>query len=214
MSRIAAVRFTTLVLIAVALALPAEARKKKAGPTDPGTYKDWGPDIDQLEIVKTFVLNKYTKIAVQPLDVDGVTLPEEKDNTYEPVKKVLASATEGFVQGLRGSVEPKVSIDEKPGKGADTLLIRGKVLAMDPGSKAARYWAGFGAGAAKAKIEGEIVDARSGVVLARFTQERRSGVGMMGGDYQELMQRNLNAIGEDVANILKAFAPVTEKAEK
>jgi hypothetical protein len=109
------------------------------------------------------------------------------------------------VQGLRGSVEPKVSIDSSPAKSAGTLIIRGKVLAMDPGSKAARYWAGFGAGAAKAKIEGEIVDAKSRQVLARFTQERRSGVGMMGGDYQELMQRNLNAIGEDVANILKAF---------
>ena len=211
MSRIA-VRFTTLVLIAVALALPAEARgKKKGGPTDPGTYKDWGPDIDQLEIVKTFVLSKYTKIAVQPLDVGEVKLPEEKDNTYEPVKKVLASVTEGFVQGLRGSVEPNVSIEAKPGKGADTLLIRGKVLALDPGSKAKRYWAGFGAGAARAQIEGEIVDARSGTVLARFTQERRSGVGMMGGDYQELMQRNLNAIGEDVANILSAFGPPVEK---
>ena len=55
------------------------------------------------------------------------------------------------------------------------------------------------------KLEGEIVDAQSGAVLARFTQERRSGVGIAGGDYQELLQRDLNAIGEDVAGILKAF---------
>ena len=210
MTRVAA-RVTTLVLIAAALAFPAEARKKKqALSTEPGTYKDWGPDIDQLEIVKTFDLAKYSKIAVQPLDVEDVKLPEESDNTYEPVKKVLASATEGFVQGLRGSVEPKVDIQAKPKKSADTLVIRGKVLAMDPGSKAKRYWAGFGAGAARAQLEGEIVDAKTGAVLARFTQERRSGVGVMGGGYQELMQRNLNAIGEDVANILKAFG-ATEK---
>ena len=91
------------------------------------------------------------------------------------------------------------------GSGADTLVIRGKVLEIDPGSKAARYWAGFGAGAAKARVSGEIVDAKSGQVMARFTQERRSGVGMMGGDYQKLIQGNLKAIGEDVANILKAF---------
>jgi hypothetical protein len=134
-----------------------------------------------------------------------VKLPDKDDNTYEPVKKVLASSAEGFVQGLRGSVEQTVKVSERPAKTSDTLIIRGKVVAMDPGSKAARYWAGFGAGAAKAKIEGEIVDAKSGAVLARFTQERRSGVGAMGGDYQELMQRNLNAIGEDVAAILKAF---------
>lgn len=187
-------------------ALPLYARGKKAlASTVPGTYENWGPDIDKLEIVKTFKFSDYNKVAVEPFDTDSVKLPEKDDNTYEPVKKVLASSTEGFVQGLRGNVDAKVSVDEKPGKAADTLIIRAKVLAMDPGSKAARYWAGFGAGAAKAKIEGEIVDAKTKVVLARFTQERRSGVGMMGGDYQELMQRNLNAIGEDVAKLLKAF---------
>lgn len=205
-------RLAVLCLIALTLAVPAEARRKKqAGSTEPGTYKDWGPDIDELEIVKTFDLAKYSKIVVTPFDTEEVKLPEKDDNTYEPVKKVLASATEGFVQGLRGSVDAKVTLDEKTGKSADTLVIHGKVLTMDPGSKAARYWAGFGAGAAKAKIQGEIVDAKSGEVLAKFTQERRSGVGMMGGDYQELMQRNLNAIGEDVANILKAFGPASDK---
>lgn len=199
-------RHLLLVFLVVLMAMPAYARrgKKAAGSTEPGTYKDWGPDIDELEIISKFDFSDYEKVVVQPFDTDDVKLPESDDNTYEPVKKVLASATEGFVQGLRGSVDAKVTIAEK-GSGSGTLIIRGKVVTMDPGSKAARYWAGFGAGAAKAKIEGEIVDAKSKKVLARFVQERRSGVGMMGGDYQELMQRNLNAIGEDVANILKAF---------
>ena len=194
-------------ILVVVLALPAFARGKKSTPatTEPGTYTNWGPDIDELQIVKSFKFADYKSVVVEPFDTSSVQLPEKGDNTYESVTKVLASATEGFVQGLRGSVEPKVSIDSNEAKAAGTLLIRGKVLAMDPGSKAARYWAGFGAGAARAKIEGEIVDAKSKQVLAKFTQERRSGGGMMGGDYQELMQRNLNAVGEDVANILKAF---------
>ncbi len=196
-----------IALLAVTLtALPLYARgKKSAATTAPGTYENWGPNIDKLEILKTFKFADYSKVSVQPFDTDDVKLPEKEDNTYEPVKKVLASSTEGFVQGLRGSVDAKVSMDAKPGGAADTLIIRGKVVAMEPGSKAARYWAGFGAGAAKARIEGEIVDAKTKAVLARFTQERRSGVGMMGGDYKELMQRNLNAIGEDVAKMLKAF---------
>lgn len=197
--------FVSLLLVAT-MAVPAFARgKKTAGSTEPGKYKEWGPDIDEVEIVRKFKASDYKTIVVQPFATDGVKLPDKDDNTYEPVKKVLDSAAEGFVQGLRGSVDQKVTVSDKPGKSSDTLIIRGKVVTLDPGSKAARYWAGFGAGAAKAKIEGEIVDAKSGQVLARFTQERRSGVGMMGGDYQELMQRNLNAIGEDVAAIVKAF---------
>ena len=198
-------RLFVLMLLAAVAAAPAEARRQKPASTEPGKYKEWGPDIDEIEIVRKFSAADYSKIVVQPFDTDDVKLPEKDDNTYEPVKKVLASATEGFVQGLRGSVTPAVTISERPGKGAGTLIVRGKVVEMDPGSKSARYWAGFGAGAARAKIEGELVDAKTGEVLVRFTQERRSGVGMMGGDYQELMQRNLNTIGEDVAKMFKMF---------
>jgi hypothetical protein len=199
-------KITSLLLLAVALAAPASfARGKKAAPTAPGSYKEWGPDIDQLEIVKSFHFADYQQVVVQPFDTDAVKLPDKDDNSYDAARRVVASATEGFVQGLRGTIDPKVTLSERAGKAAGTLVVRGKVLEMDPGSKAARYWGGFGAGAARTKIEGELVDAQSGEVLARFTQERRSGVGAMGGDYQELMQRNLNAIGEDVANMLKAF---------
>jgi hypothetical protein len=201
-------RVAVVLLALLVAAVPTYARGKKgakANSTEPGKYKEWGPDIDELEIVKTFKFADYSKIVVVPFDTESVKLPEKDDNTYEPVKTVLASATEGFIQGLRGGVEAKISMDEKPGKGSDTLVIRGKVLEMAPGSKAARYWAGFGAGAARAKIEAELVDAKSGDVLAKFTQERRSGVGVMGGDYQELMQRNLNTIGKDIANLLKEF---------
>lgn len=198
-------RVFLLLIIVVIAATPVQARGKKTASTEPGKYKAWGPDIDELEIVRKFKFSDYNKVEVVPFNTEGVTLPEEDDNTYEPVKKVLASVTEGFVQGLRGSITPAVSISESPGESADTLIITGKVVTMDPGSQAKRYWGGFGAGAARAKIEGEIIDAKSKQVLARFTQERRSGVGAFGGDYQELMQRNLNAIGEDVANILKAF---------
>jgi hypothetical protein len=199
-------RVAIALLTVTIAAIPLYGRGKKTpATTEPGKYTSWGPDIDQLEIVKSFEFRNYGKVVVVPFDTSEVKLPEKDDNTYEPVKTVLASATEGFIQGLRGGVETKVSMDETPAKGAGLLVIRGKVVTMAPGSKAARYWAGFGAGAARTKIEGEIVDAKTGDVFARFTQERRSGVGVMGGNYQELMQRNLNAIGKDVANILKAF---------
>ena len=207
MNRSTSARLAVLCLALLVLAAPAEARRKKSAPasTEPGSYKEWGPNIDEIEIVKAFKLADYSKIAVKPLETDDVKLPKEDDNTYEPVKKVLASATETFLKGLEEHVETKVSIDGKPGTNAGMLIIRGKVLELDPGSKAARYWAGFGAGAARAKVEGEIVDAKSGSVLARFTQERRSGVGMMGGDYVKLMNKNLSTIGEDVANLLSVF---------
>ena len=193
-------------LLAVALAAPMQARGKKSVSTEPGKYKEWGPDIDEIEILQSFKLEDYKEIEVEPFATDGVKLPDKDDNSYDSARRALADSTEDFAAGLNGLLDQKVFMaGDKPSKKAGTLLIRAKVTVMDPGSRAARYWAGFGAGAARSEISGEIVDGKTGEVLIRFTQQRRSGVGVYGGDYQELMQRNLNTIGEDVAHMLREF---------
>ena len=202
-------RLTAAVLALVllfTLVASAEARKRKGPATAPGRYTDWEDEIDKLEIVETFKLADYQRVAVEPFDTSQTPLPDADDNTYAPVKQVLAGPAPPFASGLQDEVEGvKVVLADKGAAGAGTLLIRGKVLQMDPGSQAARYWAGFGAGAARTEIVAEVVDGASGKVLLRFTQERRSGVGAFGGDYVELLERNLYAIGEDAALILNAF---------
>ncbi len=201
-------------LIAAALAVlvffaaaPTLAKKKKKGKgkssTEVGKYTDWKGDIDVLEIVETFQTSSYKKIVVNAFDTSETPLPEAEDNTYEPVKTVLADPVTSFAKALREESGLVVTPGEEGGDGA--LVIRGVVDEMDPGSRAARYWGGFGAGAARTKLSLEIVDGSSGKTLLKMTQERRSGVGMAGGDYVKLMNRNLRAIGEDVAMVLDAF---------
>jgi hypothetical protein len=192
------------VLLLLAVVLPMHAAKKKAAPTEPGKYKEWGDDIDQIEIVKGFKFADYSKIVVEPLDTASTPLPEKNDNTYGPVTAILPVATEKLIEGLREHVKVSVAGGEGA-KDAGTLILRGKVTLMDPGSRAARYWASFGAGAARTEIECQIVDAASGDVLVRFKQERRSGFGVGGGSYESVLTRNLKQLGEDVASILGVF---------
>lgn len=194
-----------LSLAFVLLSSPAVARKGKGPSTEPGKYTEWNDEIDELEIVEAFKLSDYSKVVVEPFDTDDTPLPEKDDNTYEPVQEVLKDPAAPFAEGLGGEIEGVKVSQGSGGKGEGTLVVRTKVLTLDPGSRAARYWAGFGAGAARAEVSGEVVDAATGKVLLRFKQERRSGVGVAGGDYVKLMQRNLRTIGEDVALILNAF---------
>ena len=202
----------TLLYLSLAVALlsflasPVEARKGKGPSTEPGKYTEWNDEIDEIEIVETFKLSDYSKLVVEPSDTEGTPLPEKDDNTYEPVQEVLKDPAGPLVEGLSGELEGKMSVSQSSGgKDQGTLVVRTRLLTLDPGSRAARYWAGFGAGAARAEVSGEVVDAATGKVLLRFKQERRSGVGVAGGDYVKLMQRNLRTIGEDVALILNAF---------
>ncbi len=190
------------------VAAPLLARSKKS-PTEPGTYRDWKDEIDRVEIFETFKLGDFDVLVVEPLDGSRTELPDRDDNTYAPIKSVISHATAPYVDGLAEGIGSRIEVvDAARGEidpGARKLILRGTIDRLDPGSQAARYWVGFGAGAAKTEISGEIFDPASGKVLAKFNQERRSGVGELGGDYEELMDRNLVQIGGDVAFLLAAF---------
>jgi hypothetical protein len=199
-------RLGIALLLLTVVAAPAAARKEKAkaGSTAPGLYVDWKGEIDELEILETFKLSDYETVSVEAFDTKNTPLPDADDNTYAPVKGVLADPAGPFLQGLARALGDRIDISREGG-GSKAIVLRARVESMDPGSQAARYWAGFGAGAARTRLAGEAVDVETGKVLFRFKQERRSGVGSFGGDYVELLDRNLAAIGEDVALILSAF---------
>jgi len=180
-------------------AYPAEAQK--GGATKPGKYTDFH-DVDEVTIVQPFQSKNYNRIVVQRLDTANAPLPDPKDNSYADVKAALVNSTTPFMEGVR----EKAGIQVQAGAGGpSTLVIRARITKSDPGSKAARYWASFGAGAAKVGVSGEIVDGGTGKVLARFSQERRSGFGLFGGGYRELLDRTLKQIGGDVAGLIRAF---------
>lgn len=186
---------------AAALLVASTVHAQKGGGTKAGRYTDFN-DVDEVTIVQPFKSRSYNRIVVQRLDTSAAPLPEPKDNSYAEVKAALANALTPFTQGVR----EKAGMQVQTGSGGTgALVIRARVMKSDPGSQAARYWASFGAGAAKVAISGEIVDGGTGKVLARFTQERRSGFGLFGGGYRELLDRTLKQIGGDVGGLIRAM---------
>ena len=185
------------------------ARGSKPAPTAPGTYKEWGRDIDEIEILKTFKMSDYDTIAVQSFDTSATPMPDKEDRSYGTIKTVLDSYTESLVEALRGELKAKAKVEMASGtpKAARTLIVRGKVDSLSPGSRAKRYVGGFGAGASGTKIRGDLVDAASGKTLAHFTQERRSAGSFKfaGGSDQQVMRDSIHAAAEDIAHILDAF---------
>jgi hypothetical protein len=195
-------------LIALALA-PSLLARTKPTPTAPGKYKEWGRDIDEIEIVKPLKLSDYDKIVVVPFDTSAAPLPDKSEKSYNSIKSVLAGYSLTLAEALRKELKAKVDVDtaDKAPKSAKTLIIRGTVVDLSPGSRAKRYLAGYGAGAAGTKLTGEIVDAKSGDVLIRFTQERRSGGTFKfgGGNDMDVMRDSIHAEGQDIAHILDSF---------
>ncbi len=196
-----------LSLFASACVVAPVAAKDSSNETAPGRYEDWGPDIDAIEIAKTFRLADYERVVIEPLATGDVALPPADENTHAPVKTMLGRFSDEFAVGLRESLDKPVDLATTATTAADAraLRLRGKVVLLDPGSRAKRYWGGFGAGAVRAEVHCELVDGASGEVLLSFTQQRRSGFGGFGGGYEELMTRTIRQVGEDTANLLQEF---------
>ena len=187
------------------LALLADATAASKPTTLPGKYLDWNGDVDEVTILQSFRLDAYNDIAVESFSTAGVILPSPKDNTYEAVRSALGLIKPAFIEGFQNNLRRKPGgANPARGKGR-TLVIRARLTKLDPGSQAARYFAGFGAGAVKIEMTGDVVDASSGKTLIRFKQERRSGFGAFGGGYTELFTRTARQIGGDVADLLNAF---------
>jgi hypothetical protein len=189
------------------LSTPGQEARAAQGATAPGTYRDWNGDIDEVTILQPFNAANYNAIAVESFDTAGVPLPNPNDNTYAAVQTALRLIKPAFMAGLEQNARRKIGATKLPGgKGnGGTLIIRARVTKLDPGSRAARYWGGFGAGAVKIAMTGEIIDGASKKILVRFKQERRSAVGLFGGDYDELFTRTARQIGEDIAGLVNAF---------
>ena len=85
------------------------------------------------------------------------------------------------------------------------LAVEGKFVTIDPGSRAKRYFAGFGAGKSSVKVTGEVKDS-PGRTLARFEQRRIGTMGMGGGDSLGKLISDSRSIGEDIGKFLAKWA--------
>ena len=84
-------------------------------------------------------------------------------------------------------------------------IIEIKAVARDPGSRAKRYFAGFGAGKSSVAVSGTVKDA-TGRTVATFAQRRIGAMGVYGGDSLGKLMSDTRSIGEDIGEFLSKWA--------
>ena len=102
-------------------------------------------------------------------------------------------------------VYSEVRIDDASAIADNALIIEGEFTMIDPGSKAKRYWGGFGAGKSGLEVKGVVKNA-AGQVLAEFRQKRIGVMGVFGGDYEGKLRSDCKSVGEDIAVFLSSWA--------
>ena len=108
--------------------------------------------------------------------------------------RLMADSIQANLSGNYETVKIYVSKKEAEADGAD-LIISGRYIFINQGSRGARMWVGYGAGSAGVRIEGEI-SSKQGLV-ATFQSGRSSASSMEG---VAAIQHCISSLGYDISS--------------
>jgi hypothetical protein len=184
-----------------------------AAQTPVTTIKDGALDRIELHVA---ALEKPAQLVVvlKPFDASAADLgtggkdgkesrQQEAQTMQSEGPKVLAERFVATLQNGPFKAVQTLKADEPVPDGA--IVVEGRFVTMDPGSRAKRYFAGFGAGKSSVAVTGSVKDA-SGKTLALFEQRRVGAMGIGGGDSLAKLMSDSRSIGEDVATFLAKWA--------
>jgi Domain of unknown function (DUF4410) len=152
-------------------------------------------------VVKPFTTEK-AELGTGSKKDDDKKAQGQAEQLQQDGPKFLAEALIAKIKEEGGFKGAQVGGD---GAGDDALIVEGEFTELDPGSRAKRYFVGFGAGKAAVAVTGTVKDAK-GTLLANFKQRRVASMGVAGGDSVKKMTDDCKSIGEDIAKFLSAWA--------
>ena len=165
--------------------------------------------LDEIQLFVTALPEPYKRISIHPFVSDGAKLgtgaqegdPDEQAEAKQMQKEGPAFLAESLAQELRA----RHTFEPVGPEGESDIVITGRFVELNPGSRVKRYFVGFGAGKAAVGVAGEIRD-RNGKLLANFRQRRIAVGGWGGGDSIKKMQSDSRSIGKDLAKFLHTWA--------
>ncbi len=155
------------------------------------------------------VLAGYTVLVVQKFSVDPKAaqagFDENRAKLLQAQVVVQLSEKKLFRQVLDGSGLPATQpASEAPQEAAKPdLLLSATVTDFAPGSRAKRYWVGFGAGAAKLKMAFAFRDAATGKVLLQTEHQHKFWIGAFGGSKTDAMNKTAEGMVKSLVDDVK-----------
>ncbi len=169
--------------------------------------------LDEIRLYGAIPPAQSTGIGIRPFsatDADlaegGQTgeLPKETKDLQERGPRLLQTQLVATLKDQAAfSAVSALTADAPPPAGA--LVVEGKFTLLDPGSRAKRYFVGFGAGKSGVQVAGSVKGA-DGKIIATFVHKRIGVMGVYGGDSTGKLQSDAASIGEDIAKFLSAWA--------
>lgn len=166
------------------------------------------PDVLSEETIMTdSKLSAYDTIVIKDFKMDDVKYSNVDDEERPKVDSMKPMLVKIVSESLGAELKTRklfknIELNTVP-KGK-ALVLEGEFTEINGGSRALRFWVGFGAGKTYLKTRGKLFDAESGKELANF-EERETGylgsVSMM--HFEELFPNQARSIGANIAEFIQ-----------
>jgi len=166
------------------------------------------PDILTEEAVFTSQrLSAYDTLIIQDFATDGAEysrVDEEEKVKIEAMKPLLTKTiSESLAMQLKAKqLFKNVVINGEPTGNA--VILEGAITEFNAGSRALKFFVGFGAGKAYLLVKGRLVDAQTGRELATFVDREtgyRGSVTME--SYEDLFPHQAKSLGENISQFIE-----------
>jgi len=147
--------------------------------------------------------HRYTVVeppSISLTEYSILEIPEFKTNLNDAESQELAKRFAGrlhkAIMNFREKNPEDVIYEEvtmNTDKSKDVLLMQGTVISYEEGSRAKRYWIGFGSGKAYCTIQAVFIDKETGEELSRTNFDGELAMGLFGGDADEAVDGVVNA---------------------
>jgi hypothetical protein len=165
--------------------------------------------LDEIQLFVTELPEPYKRVAIRPFETDGANLgtggKEGEADEQAEAKLMMKEGPQFLAEALSQELNAQHTFVPVTGEGEYDIILTGRFVELNPGSRKKRYFVGFGAGKAAVGVAGEVRD-KSGRLLANFRQRRIAVGGWGGGDSVQKMRSDSRSIGKDLAKFLHTWA--------
>ena len=149
----------------------------------------------------------YDTLLIKDFSTDGVEYSSVNDEEKEKILKMLPLLKSNIALTLEGELKAKnvfkKIVTNAPASGK-VAVLEGNFSEFYAGSRALKFWVGFGAGKAYIKFKGRLLDQASGRELAKFEDRETGYRGAMSMEsFEDLFPHQAKSIGENLAKFLE-----------
>jgi hypothetical protein len=148
----------------------------------------------------------YDTLVIKDFTAEGAEYSNVNEEEKAGIEKMMPMLMNNIADALTAELKSKgifKKIVRDKNAGGKAIVLEGKFSEFNAGSRALKFFVGFGAGKAYLKFKGRFIDGETGKELALF-EDRETGYrgSMTLEGYQDLFPHQAKGIGENLATFL------------